>query len=205
MPKLNLLGQKFGRLTVIAPRPSGKSGSRWLCLCSCGKETEVSACNLKSGQVQSCGCLASDLLKKRNTTHGKSRTRLYKIFSLMKDRCLNPDNKDFVYYGAAGVTICEEWLNDFTSFEAWARSHGYSDHLTIDRIDPIGDYCPENCQWITIEEQQKKRRDSHLYKGRNIVDWCAELGINYRTVKARLSYGWSIERALFTPVRTRRK
>lgn len=135
----NLKGQKFGRLTAISPVAKNNLGAvLWLCECDCGLDTIVEGRSLTSGATRSCGCLDREAHKFRpnRTTHGKSGTRLYRIWKKMKSRCSNPNDPDYQqYYGSRGIIVCPEWLNDFQAFYDWAVSHGYSDELSIDRID----------------------------------------------------------------------
>lgn len=84
--------------------------------------------------------------------HGLSKTRLYSIFQNMKQRCYNENDRKYKYYGGKNIKICQEWLDDFKAFYDWSMAHGYSDELTIDRIDSDKDYCPENCRWVTLIE-----------------------------------------------------
>lgn len=195
MRKLNLIGQKFGRLTVIAKVPSKSNRhSRWKCLCDCGNITEVDSNNLTSGGTVSCGCFRRTILKK----HGQSGTYLYSVWESMRRRCNTPSNGSFKYYGHLGVSITAEW-ESFEDFAEWALSHGFKEGLSIDRIDPNGNYCPENCRWIPLSDQAKTRRNCHNFRGKNLVDWCKETGIKVNTVYSRLSRGWTLEKALFTP------
>jgi len=95
--------------------------------------------------------------KKLNLSHGESRTRIYRIWKGMRERCFNPNRKPYKNYGGRGISVCEEW-NSYLVFKDWAINHGYSDYLSIERIDVNGNYCPENCTWIPLEDQSKNRR-----------------------------------------------
>lgn len=118
----------------------------------------------------------------------------------MKTRCTNPNYDKYAYYGAKGVSICDEWNNSYDAFEEWALSHGYTDKLTLDRIDVNGNYCPENCRWVTRRCQANNRTSNHMieYNGKiqSIAEWSRETGIAEGTISQRINYGWSIERAL---------
>lgn len=191
----NLVGKKFNRLTVIAFSHKGKNSHRyWKCLCDCGNETVVNTNSLKAGSVKSCGCLRDELIIK----HNKSYSKLYKIWSSMKDRCLNKNHHAYASYGGRGISICDEWLNDFNCFYEWAISSSYKEGLSLDRIDNDGNYEPSNCRWATRVEQQNNRRTNKRieYNGEihTIPEWSKILNINVSTLLYRLHAGWSIEK-----------
>lgn len=124
----------------------------------------------------------------------------------MKTRCYNPNSKWFKYYGARGVTICDEWLSDSMKFILWAINNGYRDDLTIDRINVDGQYSPDNCQWIPKSEQSNNRTLKHqlTYNGetKSIADWSRETGLQWNIIYYRIhNCGWPVEKALTTPVK----
>ena len=206
----DLTGCRIGRLVVLS-KEKEKAGKQniWKCKCDCGNTVFVRACHLTSNHTKSCGCLQRETASKSATKHGQSGDRLCSIWYGMRKRCYNRNYKHFKDYGGRGIKICEEWANDFQAFHDWAMSNGYADNLTIDRIDVNGDYCPENCRWITNEEQQNNRRTSRLltYKGEThtMKDWARIAGLNYNTLRSRINaYKWSIEKALTTQTNTGR-
>lgn len=154
---IDISGQKYERLTVIERHGVKDGHAAWLCKCDCGKTTVVNGRNLRSGRTTSCGCFHNEQLIERSLTHGKTHSRLYSIWHNMLNRCYYERTKCFEYYGGRGITVCDEWKNSFEAFHDWSIENGYSDELTIDRIDVDGNYEPSNCRWITMKEQCKNR------------------------------------------------
>lgn len=131
---------------------------------------------------------------------GIRNTRLYRIWLAMKNRCQNEKNLRYKDYGGRGIKVCNEWRNDFQTFYDWAMSNGYSDDLTIDRIDNNGNYEPSNCRWITTKEQNNNSRRCHVVEWdgekHNITEWSKILGIPRHVLSNRLTqYDYSVERA----------
>lgn len=198
MKSLDLVGSKFGSLTVTERRGSDENGqSLWLCQCDCGTEKIVRGHDLKGG-TKSCGC--SRRYHTNLYQHGLSNTRLHRIWRSIKDRCYNPNNKDYKHYGGRGITVCDEWKNDFMSFYKWALNTGYGEKLTIDRIDVNGGYLPENCQWVSMIEQSNNRRNNKVitFRGESftIAQWSRKTGVKYGDIQNRLNYGYSFEEAI---------
>jgi hypothetical protein len=155
--KLDLTGERFGRLIVISPAPNKGKKTFWNCMCDCGKQTVASTCNLRRGDKVSCGCYALDYLAEKSANAVRN-TRLYKCWSGIKGRCFNANSKAYAWYGARGITMCDEWARSFPAFKKWSVENGYSDSLEIDRIDNNGNYCPDNCRWVTHKVNCNNRR-----------------------------------------------
>ena len=153
----DLTGRRFGRWLVLEETDERKCGSvMWKCRCDCGTVKAVSSNSLKMGKSLSCGCYNRDII----TKHGMGRTRLAGIWRNMRYRCENLNSTNADRYAKRGIEICKEWSNSFEAFAEWALANGYSDELTIDRIDNNGDYEPNNCHWVTVKEQGSNKRNN---------------------------------------------
>lgn len=138
---------------------------------------------------------------------GTHRTKLYSIWCGMRQRCGNPNNKDFQWYGAAGIMVCPEW-SDFNVFRDWALRSGYAEGLTIDRKNGREGYSPTNCRWITIQAQQRNRRDVRLLTHRGethcLQEWAEITGLKRETIRDRLKSGWTVSEAMTLPLHSKR-
>ena len=218
---IDLTGQRFGKLVVVKRAenhvsPNGFQKVQWLCQCDCGNMTIVSGGNLRNGTTKSCGCLKVESGKTANLKHGCIRVgnkdRLYGVWAGMKQRCYNPKHEFYHRYGARGINVCDEWLNDYFAFKEWAYANGYDEkaklnQCTIDRIDPNKGYCPENCRWVDQKVQSNGLCTNHLieYNGEihTLSQWADILEMSYDVLKRRIQRDWTIERAFNQPVRGR--
>ena len=209
----NLVGKRFGRLTVIRFIPHEERTTRaydWWCRCDCGNEVRANANKLKNGLQQSCGCLKEEKkydIGDVNRKYKHTNKRLYGVYSRMIGRCTDPSDKRWDEYGGRGIRVCPEWLGEYgyDAFAEWAFQSGYNKdakqgECTLDRTDVNGDYSPENCRWISNLAQQNNRRYHILaeYNGKTYT--AAELSrmfnIPYTTMLNAIKSGKSIEKFL---------
>lgn len=211
--KVDLTGQRFGRLVAVRHEITQGRKTFWLCRCDCGKDVLVGYGDLKSENTKSCGCLrrekSADCLRDKSTIHGMFGTRLYHIWDGMKARCENKKHIAYKNYGGRGITICDEWRNSFEAFYDWAMSHGYQENLTIDRIDNNGNYCPENCRWATTKEQASNKRNNHRItingQTKTVSEWSKETGLSKDLIRYRVKAGWPVEKLFIEPTKTKNK
>lgn len=202
---IDLTGKKFGKLLVIKRvenyiQPSGAIKARFLCKCDCGKETIVDTSRLKSGNTKSCGCYKIEKTKEIKTKHGLKNTSIYAVWQAMKKRCYKKNNRAYKNYGGRGITICNEWKDNFLEFYNWAVSNGYKKGLTIDRIDNNKGYYPNNCRWADYKKQGRNTRKNHILELNGekhcISEWAEILCISQRKIYDRLNKGWAIDKVL---------
>lgn len=202
--RINILGQRFGRWTVLERAANTKAGqARWICRCDCGTQATVISQSLRSDISKSCGCYNLENITSHGQSIGGVRSREFRIWGAIKQRCLNPNHQSFKNYGGRGIAMCAEWEN---SFETFFRDMGQCPpNCSIDRFpDNNGDYKKSNCRWATQAEQHRNKRNNHLLtlNGESlcIADWSERVSIKVETIHARLRQGWTHEKTLTYPV-----
>ena len=197
-----MIGKKYNKLTVIKvdDERSNEKRKYYLCQCECGNMKSVRSDCLKSGQVKSCGCL-----NYKSRGDGRTKEKLYHVWASMKNRCNNPNDPHFEDYGGRGIRVCEKWngSHSYPEFKKWAYENGYKEGLSIDRIDVNGDYCPENCRWVSQKVQTRNLRCniSITYKNETHIlsDWAEILNVNVNTLYSRIvKLDWDIDKAFET-------
>ena len=199
MKRVDLTGQRFGRLTVVKPAPNIGTGTAYQCRCDCGVLKVIPRNYLKSGHTKSCGCLG----RETHIKHGACGTGTYNSWIAAKRRCDYPGATGYRDYGGRGITVCGRWRDSYQAFldDMGERPTGHS----IDRIDRNGNYEPGNCRWAARETQNNNTSRNRMleFQGREqtISQWAKECGLTHSIVSKRLKLGWSIERTLTQPVR----
>lgn len=208
---VDITGLRFGRLVVL-----GKSQipGKWICKCDCGNIVEVYKANLlKPNHTTSCGCYLREIAGNLTKTHGESKTRLYLVYRSMITRCHLTTDKNYKNYGAKGIKVCDEWKNKengYVNFRNWAYATGYDPNAprgvcTLERIDRLKDYCPENCRWVSNDVQAKNKSINVKYPFNGADHTISEIaiatGVPYGTLVARFGkYHWPLERAIVPPL-----
>lgn len=203
---IDMTGRTCGEWAVIRKAGNVKGGgATWLCRCKCGTERAVLGSDLRKGKSTNCGCAATERIARLRKTHGATKTRLYSIWKNMRSRCNNPRSPQFKDYGGRGILICEQWDN-FTVFADWARSNGYRDDLSIERVDVNLGYDPNNCVWADAQAQSENRRFvAKAPDGRLWYHVAKSNGISDGAYRTRLFNGWPHEEAATHPAGKRRQ
>ena len=194
----DLTGQRFNKLVVIGIVPINErkySPNRYRCRCDCGNTVDTSGHKLKSGHTKSCGCMKTERIGQLNRKYKETNKHLYGVYKAMVNRCVNEKDPAYHNYGGRGIKVCEEWLNDYDKFAEWALSSGYvldapQGLYTLDRKDNNKDYSPDNCRWVTIQEQQNNKRTCRFFEyggeTHSIADWARKWGYDYKYLYHRL-------------------
>jgi len=182
--RIDMTGQRFGRLTVLSYVGCSSVGARWKCQCDCGNIIETNRNNLiQKERTRSCGCLRRESSSERHKTHGMTGSPTYRTWCSMRKRCEDKTDDHYKWYGARGITVCERW----SSFENFLSDMGVRPRgMSLDRIDNDGPYSPENCRWATQKEQMQNTRKSVTFEGKTIQEWSEQLGIKYHTLTYRM-------------------
>jgi len=190
---IEMTGYKFNGCEVISRNSlNDDKKATWNCRCFCGNSFVTTGKSIRNGGVKSCGCLRQAVLNKQRNKkiHGETGTRLYNIWRGMKKRCRLPKANGYKYYGAKGIDVCDEWFNSYENFRNWSINNGYSDELTIDRIDVKGDYEPSNCRWIDWKTQERNRSNNVyiIYEGNKMTksEAAEKIGISLQLLDYRL-------------------
>lgn len=202
----DLTGRVFGRWTVVSRAGSYKRESTWNLVCICGNTKVLRAGMLKNGKSKSCGCLNLEMIVERNKSHGLTGHQVFNKWQSMQGRCYNPRNEKYHRYGGRGITVCQEWRDDFQVFYDWSMANGWSPELTIDRINNDGNYEPSNCRWTTLEVQSNNKSTTVMV---NIYGQTMPLQLAMKQYGAcdpslassRIKKGWDHEKAITTPPR----
>ena len=204
---IDIMGMRFGKAVVCEDAGRNKRKEKlWICQCDCGNKFTATSYHLRSGHTKSCGCLQREKSALVHTTHGKSHTRLWGIWIGMRSRCNLETHFNYALYGGRGIKVCDEWNDNFENFYKWAINNGYTDNLTLDRIDNDKGYSPDNCYWADNITQGNNRRNNHYITYNNetktIGEWAKIYTMNHQMLSYRITHlGWDFEKAINTPNR----
>jgi hypothetical protein len=184
----DMTGKRFGRLIVKNSAGIDRRGQyAWECQCDCGEVITVGGSHLRTNHTNSCGCIRIETISKNARTHGLSKTKTYKLWANMVQRCTNPENNSFKHYGGRGIAVCERWME----FDNFITDMGHpTKGMTLDRRDNNGNYEPANCRWASVKEQQNNKRSNHIvtYNGKQmtLAQVADAAGIPYPRLRSRL-------------------
>jgi hypothetical protein len=201
-----LTGQKFGRWTVLSQSKNIDGQSAWYCQCDCGNKSVVRGCILVKGKSLSCGCINALCAYFHNRTHGMRKTKEYKSWDSIKQRCFNPKHKSYHQYGGRGIIICEEWRHSFEAFFAEIGPAPSKQH-SVDRIDNSRGYEPGNIRWATASQQCRNKRGNTILTAfgetKLLCDWEVDkrLSVTRFSFQKRMEAGWPLECAILHPKR----
>ena len=210
--QLPCIGDKLFRLTIdeiFSDKECKQNVTKIKYTCECGKKGITKLTWVKSGKIKSCGCWKADKAREtciaKNTTHNMSYSRLYSIYNSMKAKCTYESATGYHNYGGRGIKVCDEWFQSFENFRDWALANGYTDVLTIDRINSDGNYEPSNCRWATMTEQRNNMKDVHFVTAfgvtKIISEWAKDerCKVNHSILWYRIFHNWEPETAIVTP------
>lgn len=195
-------GQRFGRLTVLSYAGTRYGFRQWNCICDCGNEYVTAGFRLRHRKTRECRNCAYDQIR----THGQHKTRTYRTWIAMRNRCQSETSKAYANYGRRGISFCKRWQK----FENFLEDMGEApEGLSIDRINNNGNYEPGNCRWSTRKEQcRNKRNNVRLTMGGEtltLAEWTERYGIRSTTMTKRIERGWSVERAITEPAQKHKR
>lgn len=195
---INISGQRFGRLVALSRSITSATRVSWDCVCDCGNRLSVVGGALRSGNTKSCGCGKAIANMRTHTTHGHARssgdTRAYMIWGAMLRRCHSETHKDYGYYGARGIRVCDSWRKSFATFlsDMGEPEKG----MTLDRKENNEGYSPSNCVWASRMDQSNNTRNNLMIQTPSslmtLAEFSRETGINYSNLRAKLKRGVSI-------------
>ena len=198
-PLVEMTGDRYGMLSVIGRAENYRGNAQWLCKCDCGKLRTYIGFDLRKGKLRSCGCQNPG----SQGDHGMAGTATYVAWISMRVRCNNPKSHAYKDYGGRGITVCDRWNKSFPDFLADMGPR--PDGCSLERIDNNAGYEKSNCRWATQREQMNNRRVNRFIElnGRRqtLAQWLREVGMTNERFHDRVKTGWSVERALTTPVR----
>jgi hypothetical protein len=214
---MNLIGQKFGRLTVVGAAAPKGPGRWWDCSCECGKHTVRSTGKLRENQNrnQSCGCANAESIRIASAAAWKVTTkfnhplkqRLKWMIGNMVKRCHRPGSRRWERYGGRGIRVCDAWRFNRTAFFEWAIANGFKEGLSIERINHDGDYCPENCRFASPKEQANNTSRNRFLTWNGVTltvaQWAERMGVHNQALQHRVDRGWDLERIFEQPFRRR--